>query len=403
MIELSDQQRQAVEDIQAWYRDPRAPQVYRLFGYAGTGKTTLARHIAGLLCPDGSVHYAAFTGKAADVLRRKGCFGASTIHRLIYKPTGKSRQMIRELQDVLAQATDPADRKRLEQEIAVAEEEAATPNFTLNPDSDLTRARLLILDEVSMVPEFMANDLESFGVRILCLGDPAQLPPVKGSGHYTGVRPDTLLTEIHRSALESPVTKLATIARNSDDRLHGIRGMIGESGRSTAPVSMSDFDQVLVGKNATRWNLIYKIRKMAGNGGKAPQPGEPIIILANNSDVGVFNGQQFTVIRVADDGRGITFGLTVSDDTGAVRDLLVYADGFTGPDEEATVQRLGWKGPVAAATYAHAITVHKAQGSQWPHVLVIDESSVFRQNAKEWFYTAITRASEQVVIRPASR
>ena len=59
------------------------PPIFRLFGYAGTGKTTLARHIADGV--DGEVKYAAFTGKAASVMRGKGCHGASTIHSLIYR------------------------------------------------------------------------------------------------------------------------------------------------------------------------------------------------------------------------------------------------------------------------------------------------------------------------------
>src|SRR5438552_18912019 len=52
--------------------------IFRLFGYAGTGKTTLARHIADGV--DGEVKFAAFTGKAALVMRNKGCDNASTIH-----------------------------------------------------------------------------------------------------------------------------------------------------------------------------------------------------------------------------------------------------------------------------------------------------------------------------------
>src|SRR5260370_11769890 len=57
------------------------PPVFRLFGYAGTGKTTLARHIADAV--DGEVKFAAFTGKAALAMRNKGCDNASTIHSLI--------------------------------------------------------------------------------------------------------------------------------------------------------------------------------------------------------------------------------------------------------------------------------------------------------------------------------
>src|SRR5437016_13861869 len=58
------------------------PPIFRLFGYAGTGKTTLARHIADGV--DGGVKFAAFTGKAALVMRNKGCDNASTIHSMIY-------------------------------------------------------------------------------------------------------------------------------------------------------------------------------------------------------------------------------------------------------------------------------------------------------------------------------
>src|SRR6266849_11219178 len=68
-----------------WLKATRGrASIFRLFGYAGTGKTTLARHLAEGV--DGKVLYAAFTGKAALVMRRKGCEGASTIHSLIYRP-----------------------------------------------------------------------------------------------------------------------------------------------------------------------------------------------------------------------------------------------------------------------------------------------------------------------------
>ena len=61
------------------------PQLFRLFGYAGTGKSTLARHLAENV--EGLVVFAAFTGKAALVMRSKGCVGARTIHSLIYRAT----------------------------------------------------------------------------------------------------------------------------------------------------------------------------------------------------------------------------------------------------------------------------------------------------------------------------
>jgi exodeoxyribonuclease-5 len=137
----SPQQERAISDVRAWLADPKGKQVFRLFGYAGTGKTTLAKELAQSV--RGDVLFATFTGKASLVLRQKGCEDASTIHSLIYKVDVNERT---------GEAT-----------------------FSLNPDSDLASAALLIVDEVSMVGEELANDLLTFNKRILVLGDPAQL------------------------------------------------------------------------------------------------------------------------------------------------------------------------------------------------------------------------------------
>ena len=82
MPEFTPHQDAALNAVASWLKDKPGergtPQLFRLFGYAGTGKTTLARHLAAHI--DGEVKFAAFTGKAALVMRRKGCDGASTIH-----------------------------------------------------------------------------------------------------------------------------------------------------------------------------------------------------------------------------------------------------------------------------------------------------------------------------------
>ena len=406
-------QAEAVSEVTRWYNDPYAPQVYRLFGYAGSGKSSLAQHIAHELVPDGPVLYAAYSGKAANVLARKGCAGASTIHSLIYLPAPKSREQIRALEAELNEARSalPLDKLRvheLEIDLETAQQRFHKPSWTLREDSMLRQAKLLVLDEVSMVNEYMAADLQSFGVRILCLGDPAQLPPVKGEGYYTGVRPDTMLTEIHRSALNSPVTRIATAVRQSQGRRWAPRDMDGDSGYSTAAVPLGDFDQVLVGTNATRWAVIRKMRKLAGVRGEdqhRPVTGERIIVLSNNRDLGVMNGQQFEVLQRYETIDHVGHRLAVRDEDGHDRELVVHPGGFEGKDGEEQAKRQGWRGPIAAATFAHAITVHKAQGSQWDNVLVLDESGVFGRRDPEmgrrWFYTAVTRAAGRVVIRPA--
>src|SRR5499427_10588643 len=87
MTTFSPQQDAALKAVADWLKAKpgrgNTPLIFRLFGYAGTGKTTLAKHFAAGV--DGKVLFAAFTGKAAQVMRSKGCQGASTIHSLIYK------------------------------------------------------------------------------------------------------------------------------------------------------------------------------------------------------------------------------------------------------------------------------------------------------------------------------
>jgi exodeoxyribonuclease-5 len=164
------------------------------------------------------------------------------------------------------------------------------------------------------------------------------------------------------------------------------------------------YDQIIVGRNATRWRVIRGVRALQGFPPGQPVAGDRIIVLANNPDVGVFNGQQFTVLEcVCDGGR---FVLSVAGDRPAAgvepeqRTLTVWSRAFTELSERATreVTHAGRRGGVATATFAQAITCHKAQGSQFGSVLVVDESAAFRDMDRRWLYTAVTRAAERVVI-----
>jgi exodeoxyribonuclease-5 len=418
--DLSPQQRKGVDKILAWY--PSDEQVFRLFGYAGTGKTSIARRIVDELGVNAV--FAAFTGKAAYVLRTKGCADAATIHSLIYLPKEVVRERLDALRAELTRESNPDTRAALTKQIAEEERKLDSPGWILREpeDCELSTADLLVVDEVSMVGEDLATDLLSFGVKVLVLGDPAQLPPVEGAGYFIDAPPDHLLTEIHRSALDSPVTRLATAVRNckEGDRSYGIAGMDGDSGR-TDDLSVEElrgFDQVLVGTNAARWDAIRLIRALEGRIEPAPMPGDRIICLVNSSESDVFNGQQFTVRTRKPASRDDQWKLTVTDDTGKTRKLTVWAAGFRDADGEQEAKRKG-RGAVAAATFAQAITVHKAQGSQWDNVLVVNEAATFyrtkyRQhlaqsgraeaarrahlNAQRWMYTAVTRAAKQVVI-----
>ncbi len=251
----SPQQTRALDAVAQWLRKGE-PQVFRLFGYAGVGKTTLARHIAE--GARGDTAFAAFTGKAALVLRSKGCVGATTIHSLIYN------------------ASEGAD---------------GAPSFTLNRDGPASRAGLIVIDECSMVDEELGRDLLSFGKPILVLGDPAQLPPVRGGGFFTSAEPDVMLTEIHRQAEDNPILRLAGAARRGEDLLYGDYGAAKVIRRSeiTAPLVL-DADQVLVGLNKTRRLYNQRIRSLKGLSDLLPVSGDKLVCLRNDRVKGLING-----------------------------------------------------------------------------------------------------------------
>ena len=151
-MEFSPQQDEALKAVSKWLREGQSP-IFRLFGFAGTGKTTLARHFAEHV--DGDVLFAAFTGKAAQVLRSRGASNANTIHSLIYRPRGEE-----EVEDETTGKTSIA------------------PMFGINRQSPVAKAALIVIDECSMVDQELGQDLLSFGTPVLVLGDPGQLPPI---------------------------------------------------------------------------------------------------------------------------------------------------------------------------------------------------------------------------------
>lgn len=402
MIKFSPQQQDAIDTVHK--RIKADEPVTRLFGYAGTGKTTIAKELSRL---SSRVLYAAFTGKAASVLTRKGC-PASTIHSLIYQPTGNYGDKIEKLKIELEK--DP-DNEKIIAELKEARKKAKQPGFSFDPAaSELNEADLLVLDEVSMVDRKIADDLLSFGVPILAIGDPAQLPPVGAGGYFTkggeGAA-DALLTQVERH--DGAVIDLATLIRETKTRpdTNG-ETVVRRIGQSAA----LEFDQVLVGTNKTRWAKNRTLRKLLGHTEELV-PTERIICLSNNKDLGVLNGQQFQIVEIQDSDKPNqveAFLICECKRDGdepycevcgwRYRWIPLWTLGFEGITGETELKEMPYqKGKQAMhATYGYAITVHKAQGSEWGNVLVVDESPVFRKDGWRWLYTAVTRASENVVV-----
>lgn len=370
-MEFSPQQELALDKVAAWLNSDE--QVFRLFGYAGTGKTTLARHLHADV-------YAAYTGKASHVLRQKGC-PAQTIHSLIYLPREKSTERLRELLDLQAKEPDNADLGvRIEEERA----NLRRPSFTLNLDSELRFADLLVIDECSMVNEEMAKDLLSFGCKVLVLGDPAQLPPVRGGGYFTERKPDVLLTEIHRQARGNPILDLATRVRTGEDWTN--HQLVTRE--KITPQEALAADQIIVGRNATRRSINRRMRTLLGYPDDRPVDGDKVVCTRNNHDIGIMNGATY---HISDVTLGVDGKVTM------VLDERICVTAHLEPFLDREVDF--WRARDAETfEYGYALTCHKSQGSQWNDVIVFDESSAFPGSQNRWLYTAVTRAAESLKV-----
>jgi exodeoxyribonuclease-5 len=367
MTAFTPHQDTALKAVADWLRarpgERGTPQVFRLFGYAGTGKTTLARHIAEAV--EGEVKYAAFTGKAALVMRNRGCDGASTIHSLIYRA--------RETRD-------------------------EQPTFELWDDAPASKAKLIIIDECSMVDAELGRDLLSFGCPLLVLGDPAQLPPIQGGGFFTSAEPDAMLTEVHRQAQDDPIVRLSMDVREGRSIEVGTYGETEVVRRSELePERVMQADQVLVGRNNTRRAYNLRIREKQDITDPLPVAGDKLVCLRNNRKKALFNGGLWRVkARAQSKSRIVTMRLVPDEELAAKAvKVSVRSDCFEGG-----IEAISWeqRKPYDEFDFGYVLTVHKSQGSQWDDVVLFDESFAFQDSRARWLYTGITRAAKRLSI-----
>ena len=373
-MQFSPQQDEALKAVSRWLKEGRS-QVFRLFGYAGTGKTTLAKHFAENVV--GVVLFAAFTGKAAQVLRSRGAKNARTIHSLIYRPRGE--------EEVSNEETGKT---------------SMSPMFSINRQSPLAKAALIIIDECSMVDEQLGRDLMSFSTPILVLGDPGQLPPVTGGGFFTEQEPDFLLSEIHRQAKDNPIIQLAMDVREGREIMRGDYGTAQVISKAEVTQSLVlEADQVLVGTNRTRKRYNQRLRELKGFSTDYPQSGDKLVCLRNDPSKGLLNGSLWQVMSSSRETvkPGINLMIRPEDDDmdrGAAKIKLLKA----AFEESETEIPWSTRKRYDEFDFGYALTVHKAQGSQWNNVVLFDESFAFRDSRERWLYTAITRAAERLTI-----
>lgn len=385
---LSAHQENAMRRLVAWYKGPEP--FFVLGGYAGTGKSTLAAQLQEYIA--GSVHYCAFTGKAASILASMGV-PATTLHQVIYVPKDKGRSRLKEMELELARTSDLDKRRKLIDKIAQEKVNVSMPSFSLNEDSPLKHIDLVVVDEWSMLDERIINDLLSVTKKVLFLGDPGQLPPVRGR---CPLEPDYFLTEVHRQALDSPILRAATQARmgepipmcdSGDFRHVNKHDLAWEDYRAA--------DQVIVARNKTRRATNNKFRKLLGyydDGREFPQlpaRGDKIICTKNNKELNLFNGE----IGYAAKDSEMLDDTSCSMSFSGLPEVAMWSEHLFNPSTRPEIWHMK---DLAQFDYGYAITCHKAQGSEFDNVLVYNEG--FPKDAHKWLYTAITRAKKKLIL-----
>lgn len=381
--------------------------IYYFAGYAGTGKShTLAEAtrigVIPASTPEFPVAWCAPSWKAALVLRTKGrlsgdrsLLAASSFHAVVYGAPVRERQCTEcglwEREG--ASSLDPCRHNW-----------ASALRFDLDGPGDKdTSGGLLIVDESSMMTRKMLSDAQGRGwSHVLLIGDSYQLPPPTPSAPelrsvLAGRTPDIELTEVMRTALDSPILRLATDVReNGWVRLPPNHPLLTKTGGKA--------DVVLVGTHATRIKMNGLVRKAQGlTVMSLPRAGEPLISCANYKDLGIFNKSE---LRVVEDGVAVTkdsWEATVEwpehESDKMRRDKLIFhRNGLTDPYAHKSPE---WSGPAVGDRRlrvwgGHASTVHSSQGSDWSSVGLINEASMFRQDASRWLYVAVTRASQNL-------
>lgn len=362
-------------------------------GYAGVGKSTLIRFIiAALNLNPWELAYIAYTGKAAQVLRNKGCPNAMTAHRLLYK-------------------SHPRE----------------DGTFVHIPVETLAPRKLIVVDEISMLPKKMWEQLLYYKIHVIALGDPGQLPPVAAENNGVLEHPHIFLDEVMRQAAESEIIQLTMDIRAGKPLQY-------KSGNEVRIVTREELlkpgflfwgDQIIVGKNETRRYINNKMRESYWKDQFQEEPiiGDKLICLRNDwefindTNDALVNGLTGTLTKIRQVTDGPQFNPWMDktllidfqpdiEDTAPFSEIEVdYKLLLTGTTTVTRGPNSNWKKIPKLYhphefDYGYAITCHKAQGSEFDKVIVLEEflKSESRLDHIRWLYTAATRAAKKLII-----
>ncbi len=403
-VVLTNEQEYILDRLVSWIsntRNNKRSTYLSVGGYAGTGKTFLIAQLKKYIKDKFgySVSFCSFTGKATLVLKQKleehdaldKYDFCGTIHSLIYIPIV---------------TTD----KKTKREIISGWKKRKT----------IDKYDLIIIDEASMISKDMLDDLLTFNIPIIFFGDHAQLPPVSGSFNLMA-KPDYKMEEIRRQTLDNPIIWLSKFVRQNGYIPEGIHGKsvfkLRYDNKKVKDlyenIEWSEKDLIgLCGFNKTRSSLNNRIRdKMKFSKDILVYPGEKVICLLNNKETNIMNGQIGYVLWVDKVTKNI-YEITIDFDNmnksysnlcnvkyfGKTR----YNDkqlSLTNQEMDRAKKESNLKS-IDAFDYGYFISVHKAQGSEWDRVVLLEERSSYWDDDyyRRWLYTAVTRAKEKLFV-----
>lgn len=397
-FKLNAMQSVASEKFIYWYKHPESRERpwFEISGAAGTGKTTVVKHIIQQLgLRESDVVFMAFVGKAALALRLSGVNGR-TIHSVIY-------QIVRRY-------------KRDENGVPVTSHGKMIVESVFEKRDELPgNIKLLVVDEGGMVDSNMGRDILSFEIPTLVLGDLHQLPPVFGYNLFL-VKPDVTLNEIMRQHKDSAIIYLAQLA------MHGIPIPLGKYNGGECRVirrekltddDLREFDLVICDTNIVRDKINWYVRKnIYGIDSNTVEVGDKLICRQNCWDtilndkslgieVALVNGLIGTVTKTDKNtatGNKMKINFKPEFSDVSFRNVAINPSHTLSDYADRKAANQKYSNDVSFE-FGYCSTCHLAQGSQYPNILVYLERSLgTSEYAKKWLYTAITRAQRGLTI-----
>lgn len=386
-MKLNKGQKEAIEIAKDWWNNSNR-NLFEFSGAPGTGKSTVAKYLVKELNIKRPL-YMALTGSAVKELRNKGNF-AKTIHSSIYN---YEKSFIRDENNKLI-IKNGYPLTRIKPMLKTV--------MDMKPDA-------IIVDECRMVPENIVNDLKSFNIPIIAMGDIDQLPPVIGNAGFFKNGVDYKLTEYMRQALDSGIIKVSKFINEGGILKPGMDfgsdvEIIKKSIIKPSMLTIADMNITTSNKYRKRINDVYREYK-----GYKPDMiyKDEILICRKNS----WND-------VLDDGTPLVNGTlgyvnnhpNLSESNIDKNEFILDFQPFYANDyfDQLTIdyKHIITSGKITDKynyslqkfEFGYAITVHLSQGSEYDSIFYIDDKIGNPEFMKKLRYTAMTRAKKKLGI-----